>query len=202
MELEDKLNTLIGLNEKLSVFTDLKRDVKENQSFVRESEEGREVLQVTITKTAESLKEDTLTKVQYQNSLLEEIKSLKEHIQRQEELAAETRQAHLAEIDEIGRKNAQNVLRINEDHAVEINHKNKVIEQLNVDIERNRREYHLSLTSLTKEKEEQRSQNEIKINELEMSLRKCQQTIVKLESVVLELNTRLSQKQDVEKQLK
>ena len=65
MELEDKLNTLIGLNEKLSVFTDLKRDVKENQSFVRESEDGREVLQVTITKTAESLKEDTLTKVQY-----------------------------------------------------------------------------------------------------------------------------------------
>ena len=154
MELEDKLNTLIGLNEKLSVFTDLKRDVKENQSFVRESEDGREVLQVTITKTAESLKEDTLTKVQYQNSLLEEIKSLKEHIQRQEELAAKTRQEHLAEIDEIGRKNAQNVLRINEDHAVEISHKNKVIEQLNVDIERNRREYHLSLTSLTSEKEE------------------------------------------------
>jgi len=30
VELEDKLNTLIGLNEKLSVFNDLKRDVGQN----------------------------------------------------------------------------------------------------------------------------------------------------------------------------
>ena len=47
----------------------------------------------------------------------------------------------------------------------------------------------------------QRSAYELKIDELEMSLRRCQQTIVKLESTVLELNTRLTQKEDVERQL-
>ena len=39
------------------------------------------------------------------------------------------------------------------------------------------------------------------VDELEVSLRKCQQTIVRLESTVLELNTRLTQKEDVESQL-
>ena len=47
---------------------------------------------------------------------------------------------------------------------------------------------------------DQRANYEAKINELEMSLRNCQQTIVKLESTALELNTRLTQKADVEKQ--
>ena len=49
--------------------------------------------------------------------------------------------------------------------------------------------------------DQQRANYEDKINELEMSLRNCQQTIVRLESTVLELNTRLTQKADVEKQL-
>ena len=61
-ELEHKLNTLIALNEKLQVFNDLKKDVAENKEFVRESEEGRRQLQITITRTADRLKEDTETK--------------------------------------------------------------------------------------------------------------------------------------------
>jgi len=61
-ELEHKLNTLIALNEKLQVFNDLKKDVADNQAFVRESEDGRRSLQITITKTADRLKEDTETK--------------------------------------------------------------------------------------------------------------------------------------------
>ena len=48
--------------------------------------------------------------------------------------------------------------------------------------------------------DQQRQNYEAKINELEMSLRSCQQTIVRLESTVLELNTHLTQKADVEKQ--
>ena len=48
--------------------------------------------------------------------------------------------------------------------------------------------------------ERQRSEYENQINSLEFSLRECQQTIVKLESTVLELNTILSEKIDVEKQ--
>ena len=51
-ELEHKLNTLIALNEKLQVFNDLKKDVAENQNFVRQSENAREKLQITITTTA------------------------------------------------------------------------------------------------------------------------------------------------------
>ena len=53
---------------------------------------------------------------------------------------------------------------------------------------------------LAAEMENQRVQYEAKINETEMSLRQCQQTIVRLESTVLELNTRLTKKTDVEKQ--
>ena len=47
--------------------------------------------------------------------------------------------------------------------------------------------------------EEQRQTYELNINELEITLEKFQQMTVKLESTVLELNTRLAQKEDVEK---
>ena len=48
--------------------------------------------------------------------------------------------------------------------------------------------------------EQQRSSYETKIDSLELSLRKCEKTIVQLESTVLELNTYLTEKQDVEQQ--
>ena len=48
--------------------------------------------------------------------------------------------------------------------------------------------------------ESQRAQYETKIDELELSLRHCQSTIVKLEGTVLQLNTHLIEKADVEKQ--
>ena len=51
---------------------------------------------------------------------------------------------------------------------------------------------------LTLEMEEQRTTYELKINELELTLEKYQQMTVKLESTVLELKTRLAQKEDVE----
>lgn len=54
-------------------------------------------------------------------------------------------------------------------------------------------------TEFETEMEKQRSAFETKIDELELSLRRCQQTIVTLESTVLELNTRLTQKEDVER---
>ena len=44
------------------------------------------------------------------------------------------------------------------------------------------------------EMEMQRSQYETKIDSLELSLRKCEKTIVQLESTVLELNTYLTEK--------
>lgn len=59
IEIEHKLNTLVALHDKLSVFNDLKKDVEENQCFVRESENAREKLQITITTTATRLSQDT-----------------------------------------------------------------------------------------------------------------------------------------------
>ena len=56
------------------------------------------------------------------------------------------------------------------------------------------------IRSLTIQMEEQRNTYEIKIDELEQTLYKYQQMTVKLESTVLELNTRLASKEDVEDQ--
>ena len=81
IELEHKLNTLIALNEKLTVFNDLKRDVAENQAVFQESEDAREKLQVTITMNAQKLKEDTEMKEKFQQQLQEKIQSLMDEIQ-------------------------------------------------------------------------------------------------------------------------
>ena len=48
--------------------------------------------------------------------------------------------------------------------------------------------------------EELRDTKDKKIDTLELNLRKCQQTIVSLESTILKLNITLSEKQDVEKE--
>ena len=48
--------------------------------------------------------------------------------------------------------------------------------------------------------EQQRMNYDEKIDGLELSLRKCQQTIVKLEGTVLEKDTLLTKKAEVEKQ--
>ena len=48
--------------------------------------------------------------------------------------------------------------------------------------------------------EELRDTKDKKIDTLELNLRKCQQTIVSLESTILKLNITLTEKQDVEKE--
>ena len=57
------------------------------------------------------------------------------------------------------------------------------------------------IKELTINMEDQRSNNEQRINELELTLQKYQQMTIRLESTVLELNTKLGQKDDVENQL-
>lgn len=59
------MNTLGALSLKLGVFEDLQKDVHENTQFVKESENQRETLQVTITKTATELETDTRTKKEF-----------------------------------------------------------------------------------------------------------------------------------------
>ena len=80
-ELEHKLNTLIALNEKLQVFNDIKKDLAENKQIVRQSEDARGKLQVTITQTAQKLKEDTEMKEKFQESLQSKINELMQEIQ-------------------------------------------------------------------------------------------------------------------------
>ena len=76
MELEHKLNTLIALNEKLNVFNDLKNDVKENQTFVRESEGAREELHFKIKTYETKLVDDTKMKAEFTESLQAKIREL------------------------------------------------------------------------------------------------------------------------------
>mmetsp|Transcript_39280 Transcript_39280/g.51404 ORF Transcript_39280/g.51404 Transcript_39280/m.51404 type:complete len:86 (+) Transcript_39280:1220-1477(+) len=49
--------------------------------------------------------------------------------------------------------------------------------------------------------EKQRGEYELQINELQITLNKYQQQLLALEAKVLELDTRLAQKEDVEQQL-
>lgn len=79
-ELEHKLNTLIALNEKLQVFNDIKKDLAENKQIVRQSEDARGKLQVTITQTAQKLKEDTEMKEKFQENLQGKINELMQEI--------------------------------------------------------------------------------------------------------------------------
>ena len=75
------------------------------------------------------------------------------------------------------------------------------LDALNKQMEALRVEKDSEIKRLTLELEEQRSTFELKINELEITVQRYQQITVKLEATVLELNTRLAQKSDVEQQL-
>ena len=58
VELQHTLNMLIGLNEKLEVFNDLKQDKAQHLAMIKEIENQRENLRVTITTTAKSVEVD------------------------------------------------------------------------------------------------------------------------------------------------
>ena len=98
IELEDKLNTLVGVQHKLNVFDDMKREVGENKAMIRETTEVREELQVKFGITADKVREDTQLKKQYQDSLLEEISQLKSDIQERARKAAQVQQEHVNEM--------------------------------------------------------------------------------------------------------
>lgn len=101
IELEDKMNTLSGLEYKLSVFEDLQKDVEENKAMIRDATDRNRELQVKFQETAQKVSEDTDMKKQYQDSLLDEIKQLKEDIQERARQAARKEQEH---IDEMARQ--------------------------------------------------------------------------------------------------
>ena len=53
---------------------DLQRDLEENQRLIRETDKGRQELQMKFVLTSEKLDEDTEMKKTYTSSLIEEIK--------------------------------------------------------------------------------------------------------------------------------
>jgi len=53
VEVEHLKNTLIGLNEKLTVFNDLKKDLEQSRQMLNDSEMHREQLQDHADKTAQ-----------------------------------------------------------------------------------------------------------------------------------------------------
>ena len=62
-------------------------------------------------------------------------------------------------------------------------------------------ELEAEIKQLTIGMESQRDTYELKNNELEITLEKCNQNIIKLDAAKLELETRLQQKEDVEAQI-
>ena len=77
IELEHKLNHLVGLEQKQAVFDDLQRDVEENQRMIRETDQARQDLQEKFSVAAAKLREDTEMKKNYSDSLINEIDQLK-----------------------------------------------------------------------------------------------------------------------------
>ena len=116
-ELEHKLNTLIALNEKLQVFNDIKKDLAENKQIVRQSEDARGKLQITIKQTAQKLKEDTEMKEKFQESLQSKINELMQEIQQCEQQAHHTAQIHLDQLNEQDKKHHDEMLKRNKEYA-------------------------------------------------------------------------------------
>ena len=75
------------------------------------------------------------------------------------------------------------------------------IEKLMAEMKRLVAEKEAAIKEITINMESARSNYEIRINELELTLQKYQQMTIRLEATVLELNTRLGTKDDVEQQL-
>jgi chromosome segregation ATPase len=98
-EEEHLKNLLIGLNEKLAVYVDLKRDLEQNKNMLSQSEGAREDLQATIHEIADKVKEDAEQHQMHANTLTKEIADLKQQINAMEQKAAEVKQAHLREMD-------------------------------------------------------------------------------------------------------
>jgi hypothetical protein len=77
-EEEHLKNLLIGLNEKLAVYVDLKRDLEQNKNMLGQSEGAREDLQATIQEIADKVKEDAEQHQMYSDTLIREIADLKQ----------------------------------------------------------------------------------------------------------------------------
>mgnify|MGYP007096699725 CR=1 FL=1 len=80
-EEEHLKNLLIGLNEKLAVYVDLKRDLEQNKNMLSQSEGAREDLQATIHEIADKVKEDAEQHQLFQTTLTQENSALQAQVE-------------------------------------------------------------------------------------------------------------------------
>ena len=69
--------------------------------MVRETDQGRQELQVKFDLTAQKVKEDTEMKKRFQDNLVDEITQLKQELQERSRAAAQREQEH---IDQLARQ--------------------------------------------------------------------------------------------------
>ena len=85
--------------KKLEVYNDLQNDKKEHMTIIKDSENNRTKLQVTITQTAEMTKEDRQKHEVYQQKLVNEINQLQQDIQDLHIKASERQKEHLDQLN-------------------------------------------------------------------------------------------------------
>ena len=88
-ELEHHKNLLIGLNEKLTVFNDLKQDLDSHKTMTHKHEVAREELQAHIAENAQAFNDHAADGKSYQDTLIQENSNLKTLIQALEAKAAQ-----------------------------------------------------------------------------------------------------------------
>jgi hypothetical protein len=103
-------NTLIGLNEKLTVFNDLKKDLEQAKHMLRDSESHRDQLQNHIEKTAKIARQQAQENKVYQDTLIAENNNLKIFIQNLEQRNAHNLQEHLRAVNELKAAHTQKEL--------------------------------------------------------------------------------------------
>ena len=74
IELNNKLSLLVGMQEKQAVMDEIQKDLEENQRMIRETDAGRQELQIKFDITCQKLDEDTEMKTKFTESLRDEIK--------------------------------------------------------------------------------------------------------------------------------
>ena len=87
-ELDHHKNLLIGLNEKLTVFNDIKEDLEKHRSMISQSENARNDLQDSMKATSVQVSEHAADHKQYQETLILENNNLKKLVQAMESKAA------------------------------------------------------------------------------------------------------------------
>jgi hypothetical protein len=121
-DIENYKNTLYGVNNKLVVFNDLKNDVSEHQTLIRESEGKRNELHAIIKQTGVSMSEETEKNKAYQTELANAAKQAAQKTFNLEGDMAQLKAHHESEKqalnDSHGQRQQAYVVQINEINAV------------------------------------------------------------------------------------